>query len=314
MKKIFKTLPYIVLSLLVGFTAVYATSKLTPPGAVSNTMYSLSDIYNLASGTTATEGTGTIQTTPSLSETGKTLTEVYTAISTEIAKLSSSVIANGTTAFGIIGDTDVVDTSSGDATVNDIITGKKAWVDGMEIEGVASAGTNYGIPKTGQTTCLQVEIGIPVSCVGTGQDGEYQTGQTRSYTDNSDGTITDNTTGLMWKKCSQGQSGADCSGDSATGFSLKNAITSCETDSTIYTDWRLPNIFELFSLVDFGKTSSPLINASTFPNTIGSYYWVSTTNLIEGNADYSWSVRFLTGGVEMSSRNGNQYVRCVRNL
>lgn len=102
--KIYKSVLFLSLAVLVGFTAVYAADKLTPPGTASNTMYSLTDIWNLAAGTTTTEGTGTIAGTPStLSETGKTLTEVYTALSTEIAKLSPSVLTSGTTAFGITG-------------------------------------------------------------------------------------------------------------------------------------------------------------------------------------------------------------------
>ena len=102
--KIYKSVLFLSLAVLVGFTAVYAADKLTPPGTASNTMYSLTDIWNLAAGTTTTEGTGTIAGTPStLSETGTTLTEVYTALSTEIAKLSPSVLTSGTTAFGITG-------------------------------------------------------------------------------------------------------------------------------------------------------------------------------------------------------------------
>ena len=53
--------------------------------------------------------------------------------------------------------------------------------------------------KTGQTNCWD-SLGAPITCAGTGQDGELQKGAARSYTDNGDGTITDNTTGLMWEK------------------------------------------------------------------------------------------------------------------
>jgi len=46
-----------------------------------------------------------------------------------------------------------------------------------------------GLRKTGQTTIYR-----------TGDDGYYQKGIARSYTDNHDGTVTDNVTGLMWAK------------------------------------------------------------------------------------------------------------------
>lgn len=106
MKKLLKTLPYIAIALLVGITAVYAsnTTSLIPSGSASNTMYSLTDIWNLASGTIIDENTGTIEATPSeVALSGKSLSDVYTALSTEIAKLSPNVIKVGTTAFGKIG-------------------------------------------------------------------------------------------------------------------------------------------------------------------------------------------------------------------
>ncbi len=75
------------------------------------------------------------------------------------------------------------------------------------------------VPKTGQTECWD-EWGKPISCTGTGQDGEFQFGILPSvppsmgrygaytvhgwtgtrFTDNVDGTVTDNLTGLVWLK------------------------------------------------------------------------------------------------------------------
>lgn len=102
--KVLKIVPYIALSILVGVTAVYAGSTLTPPASVSNTMYSLTDIYNLASGTTVDEGTGEIDATPSeVSLSGKSLSDVYEAISNEIAKLTPSILLSGNTVFGVEG-------------------------------------------------------------------------------------------------------------------------------------------------------------------------------------------------------------------
>jgi hypothetical protein len=103
MKKSLKIIPYFIIAILVGVTITYAGS-LTPPGSVANTMYSLTDIYNLASGTTTTEGIGAIGTTPgTIAETGKTLTEVYDAIAEEIEDISASTILTGTTIFGVEG-------------------------------------------------------------------------------------------------------------------------------------------------------------------------------------------------------------------
>ncbi|MGB4499160.1 MAG: hypothetical protein WBI40_10735, partial [Methylococcaceae bacterium] len=41
---------------------------------------------------------------------------------------------------------------------------------------------------------------------------------TNRFTVNNNGTVSDSKTGLMWKKCSEGQSGADCSSGSATPY------------------------------------------------------------------------------------------------
>lgn len=87
-QKILKTLPYIAIALIIGVTAVYAApsiNKLTPSGnAITDQMYSLTDIYNLAKDRTpASEKTGEIADTPeSVNEagTGVTLTQVYNAV------------------------------------------------------------------------------------------------------------------------------------------------------------------------------------------------------------------------------------------
>jgi hypothetical protein len=123
-------------------------------------------------------------------------------------------IRSGVTIFGVSGDPNVVDTSSGDAAAGNILSGKKAWVDGSEVTGTLPSSR---VPKTGQTDCWD-EAGDPIPCSGTGQDGEYQLGVlpelaptadsaytaygatgTR-FTDNGDGTVTDIWTGLIWLK------------------------------------------------------------------------------------------------------------------
>ena len=56
------------------------------------------------------------------------------------------------------------------------------------------------VEKTGQTGCWNMD-GNPISCAGTGQDGEYQKGVRwpyKRFTWNYDGTVSDNLTGLSW--------------------------------------------------------------------------------------------------------------------
>jgi hypothetical protein len=67
---------------------------------------------------------------------------IYTAttLSAVDSDLASGNIKSGVTIFGIAGDSNVVDTSAGgaNATANDIESGRKVWVNGVEITGTAS--------------------------------------------------------------------------------------------------------------------------------------------------------------------------------
>src|SRR4029077_7087490 len=86
------------------------------------------------------------------------------------------------------------------------------------------------------------------------------------FTDNANGTITDNLTGLIWLK------NANCTGgytnwQGALTFvaEINSGINNCgDTSNGGYnqTDWRLPNIRELFSLVDFAFNGKFLSNAA----------------------------------------------------
>lgn len=59
------------------------------------------------------------------------------------ANLVSGNIKSNVSIFGVNGDSNVVNTSTGDAIVGNILSGKKAWVDGLEVTGNASIFT-YG--------------------------------------------------------------------------------------------------------------------------------------------------------------------------
>jgi YVTN family beta-propeller protein len=88
--------------------------------------------------------------------------------------------------------------------------------------------------------------------------------------------VTDNTTGLMWKQCSEGQSGTGCTGTATTmtwGQALSDAATS---NFAGYGDWRLPNEKELESLYETA-CYDPSINRNIFPATQPHPYWSSTT-------------------------------------
>lgn len=105
--------------------------------------------------------------------------------------------------------------------------------------------------------------------------------------DNGDGTITDLKTGLMWQKCSQGQSSGDCSVGSAEAFTWQQALQRAQTVNSSggfagHVDWRLPNIKELVTLVE-RQCMHPAINLTRFPNTPEAFYWSSTPWIIYQN-------------------------------
>ncbi|MGD9643707.1 MAG: DUF1566 domain-containing protein [Elusimicrobiales bacterium] len=186
---------------------------------------------------------------------------------------------------------------------------------GMNCNGV------WRLPDTGQTQCYDSQA-TPVvgTCPGggdgsgpAGQDGSYGPAAVQmSYKDNGNGTITDNITGLMWVKDPKAVC-ASCPGGyvSSGTYTWEMGLNQCENaDYAGFTDWRLPNVRELMSIVDYGKTTSPVINTTYFLNTQTDYYWTSTTNT--SASDQVWCVYFLNSFVSSVFKSSTKNVRCVR--
>jgi len=82
-----------------------------------------------------------------------------------------------------------------------------------------------------------------------GQDGNYQ-GATPAYRDNGDGTVSDLNTGLMWQQ------------DPGEKMSFDQAVAGAATlNLGGYSDWRLPTIKELYSLILFDGTDVSACNS-----------------------------------------------------
>jgi hypothetical protein len=121
------------------------------------------------------------------------------------------------------------------------------------------------------------------------------------------GVVIDDISGLMWQD------------DYADNGNIKEsdwirAIEYCE-NLTLgnYNDWRLPNIRELGSIVDYAKYD-PAIN-EVFQNMAqGDYYgikyWTSTTS--QSYTSQAWYVDFKNGIRNEYSKSTKLHVRCVR--
>ena len=131
--------------------------------------------------------------------------------------------------------------------------------------------------------------------------------------DNGDGTIADTKTGLVWKKCPEGLSGAHCDSGSALTFTWQEALEQPGVVNSSgfagYTDWRLPNNKELTSIVE-EQCYDPAINVNRFPGTSSSYFWSGSPYAASsGNA---WGVGFYNGYSNDVDRSNSFRVRLVR--
>jgi len=174
----------------------------------------------------------------------------------------------------------------------------------------AFAGT-VNLPKTGQTKCWDTN-GIEIPCTGTGQDGEIQGGVAwpePRFTDNGDGTMTDNLTDLMWTKDGY------LPGGPLTWFQALGYVAGMDAGTYAnfgYTDWRLPNVNELESLVNSNQAgNSAWLMTQGFTNVKTLYYWSSTSYAYYATG-MAWIVGMWTGPVYAGSKYQGGYVWPVR--
>ncbi|TAN71181.1 MAG: DUF1566 domain-containing protein [Methylobacter sp.] len=117
---------------------------------------------------------------------------------------------------------------------------------------------------------------------------------TSDFIDNNDGTVTHKKTNLMWQRCLFGQS---WDGKSCTGFSsiFNQGESRTQTDTFAgYSDWRLPTLSELNTIVDYANYS-PAANKDIFPIASPELGDVWTSSIGANNPDFGWIVHFLSG-------------------
>jgi hypothetical protein len=178
-----------------------------------------------------------------------------------------------------------------------------------------------------------------------------QPAQANRYHDNGDGTVTFKANGLMWQRCSVGQT---WTGETCSGHAMKMAwddAMKLTSNFAGHNDWRVPTNEELRSLIycsdnkikTLGKEesgiictglpNSPTINTTYFPNTPGDdWFWslspiinkTNTTYFTNTPGDYwssspgaygssyAWGVYFDGGFSSGGSKDYYGFVRLVR--
>ncbi|HRY44365.1 MAG TPA: DUF1566 domain-containing protein [Thermoanaerobaculia bacterium] len=194
------------------------------------------------------------------------------------------------------------------ATAADVAAGKTFW--GLRTSGgtwglTTGSGTiaTYPAPvaKTGQTQCYKFDGTnwvIDTDCATNtpaNQDGKLRKGvawPNPRFTKNGNGTVTDNLTGLIWLE--DGNCTVFYTGD-ATGQNSRNwtnAMTAANslasgacglTDGSTAGQWRLPNVKELLSLIDYAYEGPAL------SNTAGTGKWKTGDPFSWVKSDFYWS-------------------------
>src|SRR5713101_2482006 len=170
-----------------------------------------------------------------------------------------------------------------------------------------SGPTDGGFPATGQTVCWD-SGGNLIPCDSSGEDGALRRGAPLSYTDNGDGTITDNNTGLVWEK----QSRDGSIHDALNGYTWSEAFsvhvaTLNAMNFAGHSDWRVPNVKELASIVNYNSVPSvsQVFNMNcvqgcsvlTCSCTNVSYTWTSTVYANFNARGFFWAIDFGVGNV-----------------
>jgi hypothetical protein len=153
------------------------------------------------------------------------------------------------------------------------------------------------LPHTGQTTSY--DLNSPQR-----DDGALQAGiqwPNPRFTDGLNGTIRDHLTGLIWLKngsCTLAKTWQEAL-DFIVGInSGSNSCGDTSNSGSHQTDWRLPNILELHSLINYHAADrAAYLNSAGFNSVVslGGPYWSSTT-VAHSSGVNAWAIGFAPGG------------------
>lgn len=164
----------------------------------------------------------------------------------------------------------------------------------------------FRLPRTGQLSCFD-SSGLKIWCSGTGQDGELRSGSPwpKPRFEDKGELVIDKLTGLFWTKR------ADLAPGMVTweeAFSVIKNLNNKKLGG--FSDWRLPNINELESLVD-AEYHNPALPADHPFEEVREFYWSSTTSFYD--PQWAWALYLYKGAVGVGLKNlPNFYVWAVR--
>ena len=168
---------------------------------------------------------------------------------------------------------------------------------GLPAYGQSVVKTMKHLPDTGDTTGYTATFG---------EDNDFSI-FLPFFIDNGNGTITDTVTGLMWQKSDGGE------------MSVDNARLYCGSLTLGgYTNWRLPNAREAFSILNLNRLN-PALDTNFFTNSHADYWWsgdmdvtdttkIWVTNAGGGIGNHPRSETISAGGVK------SFHVRAVRDF
>ncbi len=129
--------------------------------------------------------------------------------------------------------------------------------------------------------------------------------------------VMDKKTGLTWARCQWGHDWnpgtSSCVKNSSDTVTWKQALIAVKDANTEYygkTGWRLPNIKELSSIVEY-KCFEPAINNEVFPGTRSGSFWSNTYVTIAGNNGIRVLI-FGTGEMSTVAEDEQSYLRLVK--
>lgn len=169
------------------------------------------------------------------------------------------------------------------------------------------------------TALMMTLLSIPAAAQTCKYDSIKATAPADRFVVQQNGTILDANTGLEWMTCIYGMNyeNGTCVGTAqemdswSDALMLRDEVNGEEVSG--YSDWRLPNIKELASIVEYA-CFSPSINLSIFPETPSAPFWTNTPDADDvNNGEIPGRIIDFTYGTEdLTSTGERTYVRFVR--